>query len=592
MFFRLAVLLLPWSVSAFPGTLLSRDAEINTSYDYVIVGGGTSGLVSILVIEAGPIFNGEEEFNTILIPGNSTLDILGNANPQLRWGITGQPNAMLNNRTTEVIMPKLVGGGSAVNGMVLDRGSRRDYDEWAEYTGDKGWGWESMLKYFKKVESFTPPSKELQEQYGLEYDPEAHGYSGHVNSSYPPYVYGYFEHFIAAEKALGVPVPRDQANGNAVGSYWTPNTLDPVARTRSYSKTAYYDPAKSRPNLHLLYGDPDPDQRRKGSRNSSAALQQVKAKKEVILAAGGVHSPRLLQLSGIGDGRLLKKFGIPVVVDLPGVGNNYQDHMGASLIYNMTLTPDPTQFASNLTYRAEMAELYFHNRTGPFTLASGGHLTFYPFPIIAPTSYLSHLHNASLEDPAAHLRVDIHPHLVAGFREQRKLLLASFATNETAVNENVIALTSVQKPLSRGFVEIVSSSPWDKPTVDWRSLSNPLDMAVITEGSRFIRRVLARPELAGIVDPNEVIPGAGVQTDEEFAAWVAVDARPTFWHSSCSCAMVKREWGGVVDSKLKIYGVRGLRIVDASVMPMIPAKHLQNTVYAVAERAANLIKRE
>jgi choline dehydrogenase-like flavoprotein len=163
--------------------------------------------------------------------------------------------------------------------------------------------------------------------------------------------------------------------------------------------------------------------------------------------------------------------------------------------------------------------------------------------------------------------------------------------NETAVHENVISLASIQKPLSRGFVEIVSADPFDLPNVDWRTLSNPFDRDILLAGIRFIRRLLARPELSAW-NASETAPGPDVQAEEDLVLWIRENMTPTFFHSSCSCAMRKREWGGVVDGRLRVYGVEGLRVVDASVFPMIPAAHLSASVYAVAERAADLIKEE
>jgi choline dehydrogenase-like flavoprotein len=253
----------------------------------------------------------------------------------------------------------------------------------------------------------------------------------------------------------------------------------------------------------------------------------------------------------------------------------------------MTLNPDPAWLTSDATYRQEMLDLYLHNRTGPFTIAFGGRLSFYPLPMIAP-EYESLL-SASVHDDSTYLRSDLHPSLLAGFKEQKRILLASFATNESAVHENVITLASIQKPLSRGYVEIASADPFDLPAVDWRTLSNPFDRSILIAGMRFVRRLLMRPELAEW-NAVETSPGPDVQSDDDLLVWIREQMTPTFFHASCSCAMGPRKWGGVVDAKLKVYGVQKLRVVDASVMPMIPATHLSNSVYAIAERAADLIK--
>ncbi|KAF8247677.1 glucose-methanol-choline oxidoreductase [Wilcoxina mikolae CBS 423.85] len=324
----------PLLVSALPAVLLSRSSELLASYDYVIIGGDTAGLAVanrltenpkeiVLVIEAGPVLNGEEELMSLLIPGN-----FGSVTPRYQWNITSLPNKELNNRTTTPIVARIVGGGSALNGMMFDRGSRNDYNGWAELRSSP-----RLQRRCKRSGGLNMISL-LTEPMGM----------------------CSRQHLIAAEKALGIPKPKDSTNGEAIGSYWAPNSLDPRGYTRSYSMSAYHDESVTRPNYHLL-----PEHIvtkilfKEGtavgvefSTGKSAPLQTVTAKKEVILSAGGIHSARLLQHSGIGDKRLLTKFDIPVVVDLPGVGNNFQDHSGASLVYNITLNPDPNWLTTQL----------------------------------------------------------------------------------------------------------------------------------------------------------------------------------------------------------------------------------------------------
>ncbi|KAI5810591.1 hypothetical protein BZA77DRAFT_340189 [Pyronema omphalodes] len=607
---RVLLLASPLLVNAVPtthGTVLQREEQLLASYDYIVIGGGTAGLVvanrlsedgkdTVLVIEAGRILSGEEELYKVLIPGNVTSW----TRPQpaeFQWNITSLPNKELNNRTSTVIVPYIVGGGTAINGMQFDRGSRRDYDEWAEYMGDDGWGWESMLKYFKKSETFHPPSPQVAAEWNITYDPSAHGTSGPIHSSFAPRIYSHFHPFIAAEKALGVTVPFDHTNGEAIGSYWTPNSIDPRSWTRSYSKSGYHDLSVQRRNYHLFSQRTVTKIIFSGTAaigvefgtHKGGALTTVKARKEIILSGGGVQSARLLQLSGVGDERLLKKHGIPVVVDLPGVGQNFQDHSGSSLQYDMTLEPEITQFANNATYKALAMEQYLQNKTGPYVLAPiGPHLSFYTLPMITER-YEQLVSSAENEDAAKHLRPDIHPTVLAGYKRQKNILLSGFRTNDSAVNENVLTLSSVQKPLSRGFVEISSADPWAKPLVDWRTLSNPFDMAVVIEGVRFVRKIWARPEVQ-VLKPKELVPGLEVNSDEQLQAWVRKTQTPTFWHPSCSCAMGKREEGGVVDARLRVHGTKRLRVVDASVIPMIPATHISSTVYAIAERGADLIR--
>ncbi|KAI5804517.1 hypothetical protein EDC01DRAFT_760865 [Geopyxis carbonaria] len=592
------------AVNAFPGTILSRDAAVRAEYDYVVVGGGTSGLVvanrltedpdvSVLVIDAGQILEGDAE-NEILVPravGNFT-------EATHTWGFQGVPNAGLNNRTTQLWMSKLVGGGSAINGMFFDRGSQSDYNQWAEYTGDDGWGWETLLKYFKKAETFTPPPENVRKEFGIEWDPAAHGTDGPVHSTYPPWIWPTFKPVMRAMSAMGIPMPRD-GGMNAIGAFFVPNSLDPKDNTRSYAKTAYHEVAAKRENYELVTGQVVTkilfNKHKKAigvtyAPSAGSVPTKVSAKAEVILAAGAVMSAQLLQLSGIGDPRLLHKFGIPVISKLPGVGENFQDHAGVTLGYNLTLAKDrdPAKLINNATYRDEMIDLYWKNRTGPYTVAQGNWASFLPLPMITP-DYASLLAAAAAQSPGAHLRPNTDPSVRRGYEAQKKILLRDFATNASAVDEQILSEASVQKPLSRGYVEITTTDPFVLPNLDWRTLSNPFDLAVLDAGVRFVRRVMAHPE-AAVLQPHEYDPGPDATSPAQIEAYIRGAMTPTFLHASGTCAMGKREWGAVVDTKLRVYGVRGLRVVDASVIPLIPATHISNTVYAVAERAADLIK--
>lgn len=313
------------------------------------------------------------------------------------------------------------------------------------------------------------------------------------------------------------------------------------------------------------------------------------------MAAGALHTPKLMQLSGIGPKALLESYGIPLVQDLPGVGSNLQDHptMYSALVFNSTIPsgyPDTNQLYTNATYAAEMLAQYHANRTGPYTMGLGNNAAFLPLPLIAPDRYKSLLSialaaNASTSDLAA---------VQAGYNKQRALLLAAFATNDVAVDEFLVGTSagagiSLQHPLSRGSVQIRSTSPWDNPMINSRSVSDPLDRAILVESMRYARRFHASPGMAPF-SPVEVSPGTDVVSDEALTEVAREALVPTFAHPSCTCPMMPREIGGVVDVKLRVYGISGLRIVDASVFPLIPACHLQATVYAVAEKAADIIK--
>ncbi|KAI5782551.1 hypothetical protein EDC01DRAFT_664109 [Geopyxis carbonaria] len=547
-------------------------------YDYILIGGGTSSLVlasrlsanpstTVLILEAGPILDGEAE-TQLLIPG-----YIGATGFRYDWNITSVPMASLNNRTTAISTGRIVGGGTAVNGMFFDRASARDYDNWATLTADAGWGWNSLFQCFRKSTTFRAPAPESN----ITYDASAYG-TGPVNAGYPPYILPFTRPLRAALVALGIATPIEGAAGKAVGAFWIPNSIDTRTMTRSYAKNAYYDPVRQRANLRLRTGAVVTRILFRGrtaagveyASGPNAPVQKAWARREVILSAGAVHSPRLLQLSGIGDARHLRSVGIKPLVDLPGVGSNLQDHAVLGLVYNSS-SPPPMP-------AAEALALYNKNLTGPYTASSGNFAAFLALDTFSNRT--SSLLRAAAADDATYLEADTHPHVAAGWRRQKSLLLATHDSADAAAAEFVTALASLQRPLSRGYVRIASASPWDKPRVDWRSLTHPLDLQILVDAARFVRRYSGA---------GETWPGAGVQSDADWEKAARERAGPTFAHPSCTTPMGRREEGGVVDSELRVYGVKGLRVVDAGVMPVVPATHLSASVYAVAERAAEVI---
>ncbi|KAH8148810.1 uncharacterized protein LAJ45_07153 [Morchella importuna] len=587
--------------------IVGRDVALFANYDYIIVGGGTSGLTvadrltedadkTVLVIESG---NLDDQEDSVLVPG-----LAGGTGKKYMYNMTCEPQPGINNRTYSFLAAHVVGGGTVVNGQAFDRGSRGDYDLW-EALGNQGWGWEGLLPYFKKSETFTPSPPEIVKEWGIEYDRSAHGFKGPVMSSMPTYYYPAMKFVFKAWKQLGIPYSRDGTNGNALGAFYFSNSVDPVTRTRSYARTAHYEPVKGRPNLHLLTGQTVTKLVIEGKKASAvkfassptASTTTISAKKEIILAAGSGHTPQILQLSGIGPKTLLKSLGIPVVVDLPGVGANFQDHPSyyTAGLFTNDMNPSPANM-SNATYAAEMLALYKYNRTGPYSSGFGTAAAFLTLPEIANKTRVSSLLNLiQRQDPSAHFPANTDATVIAGYKFQRTLLTSFMASGRIAVSENAFSalpgmLNSLQKPFSRGSIAINSTDPFANPVVDYRIFSNPADVEIFVDMIKSFRRVVGMPALKDlgpiITNPDP----ATVKSDEEIRAAIRANVVPTLAHPSCTCAMMKREHGGVVDAQLKVYGVKGLSIVDASVIPLIPATHLSSTVYAVAEKAADIIK--
>ncbi|KAL4757331.1 GMC family oxidoreductase [Aspergillus foveolatus] len=595
------------------GTILKGGTGILPFYDYVIVGGGVSGLLvanrltedpksmitslilihcvkltvrvaTVLVIEAGKIDNHSP---AIQYPRNVLLAPVNNS-----WPITSLPDAELNNRTTPVQAGLVLGGGGAINGMAFDRGSPGDYDLWGELTGDDSWGWERLLPYFKKSETFTPPSEDLQEEFGIGFRPDAHGFTG--------------PSFIRAVRQAGIPIQLD-GTANAIGGFWSPNSLDPVTRERSYGRTTYHELSNERQNYHVLLEAlvtrltpdlsgveyvPGYDPAFNAIPPGAERLK-VRARKEIIMAAGAIHTPKILQLSGIGSSDVLHGLGVEQVIDLPAVGENFQDHPVLYGSQELTNLGDPTQLLSyafsNATYDAEQGALYELNRTGRWTASWENIMSFLTaeYLNVSTTSLIQ----AAQQPADKFLRPGLDPTIVHGYEKVKTATLNSMIEGRITLTENLIGgIVSLQKPLSRGSVRAASTDPYNMPLVDYRAFTNPLDLTIFTQGIRFNTDVLpttdAYQELGTVVH----FPTPDL-SDTELEAVIRSSAAPTYNHASGTCAMLKLEDGGCVDNKLRLYGSMGrIRVVDASIFPVIPSAHTQSTVYAVAERAADIIR--
>ncbi|KAF8247273.1 alcohol oxidase [Wilcoxina mikolae CBS 423.85] len=604
------------SAFPFPGVLVERQEDLKHSYDYVVVGGGTEGLAvanrlsenkhkSVLVVEAGVLFN--ETQDDIMIPGYSAA--LGF---KYQWNFMSQPIKTLKDSGTFMIpAAKAVGGESAINSMSFDRGSKADYDMW-EAMGNKGWGWDGMLPYFKKSETFHPPSEKQVEEFGIGNDPEVHGTDGPIQVKFSSFIYPQYKTIVDAWKKVGVPVPKDATNGEGVGSLWIASPIDPKTETRSYARTGYHDKAANRSNYHLIVGQQvtkilfDKSKQATGvifSKDASSPSTKISVKEEVILAAGAFNNPKLLQLSGIGPKSLLEKLEIPVLVDLPGVGSNLQDHaLVRPLNYTTELHPtgpyiDPTPALTNTTYQAEQLAEYKSKHTGYYTRPlAGSTVAYIPLPIMAPDMYKSIIRASRSSKSEDYLPYSA-PAVMAGLKKQKKIILDGLMTEEVGAGEVSLrpgiapgpALVT-RKPLSRGYIEIASTNAFEDPKIYYNTLSDPTDVSILTQNIKFSRAFFESIGMASF-KPVETYPGKDVTSDEALAE-VAKGriVNPSVGHASCTCPMMDREIGGVVDEELKVYGVKGLRVVDLSIMPIIPCSHLVNTRYAIAEKAADIIK--
>lgn len=524
---------------------------------------------------------------SFMVPGNTPA-------PQFLYNLTSVPQLNANNRTFSVSNGCVVGGGSAVNGRLFDRGSKSDYDNWAKFEGNEGWNWDGVLPYFRKSVTFVKPTKEM-EKFGITYDIEAAwGGNTPVYASYPPYQYpGQKIMWNAWAEKEGVEVQKEHADGHAYGLFWAPTSMDPAAGyNRSFSGRGHWILVPPRDNYHLLtehkvikinFKEEDDARRAVSvtikSRSNNSTTFDVRAKQEIVISAAATRTPQLLQLSGIGPKRVLETAGIEMLIDLPGVGWNLQDHAFSSTAYNFTtdIWPNPSS-----------------NATVPYGGAVVSSGVFLPASTFLHENLLDQFAREILEqDPAAYLPVDVPKELLDGYSKQKEILLAAFKSKTSAVLEHLFSgaprgVAIYLKPFSRGIVYVNPADLEGEPIFDYRLLSNPVDLKIIVKMIQYIRNHFATSPTLRQLSPIELIPGSDVKTDEDVANWLVNESQlfASNGHSCCTAAMMPKGLGGVVDGELRVYGTRGLSVADLSIVPLIPGTHTQSTAYAIGEKVS------
>ncbi|GAB1312807.1 Glucose oxidase [Madurella fahalii] len=557
--------------------IVVESAEVaHQAYDYVIVGGGTAGLTladrltedgkhTVLVVEIGGFYNPESP-----------------SEPGCSFEVPSVPQVNLLNRSTVAFVGNCVGGSSAINGMALMRGSAKDYDIWAEL-GGKGsdWTWKDMLPYFKKAIHLREPDPEYAAKFNLTYDPEVWGQFANtrVYASWSRTLPELFKiGYAALQKVPGLAFPRD-GNGGTHGTFYYPISKDPTTDTRSYSRTGHWDRI-TRPNYHMIVGmranKINLERKRAVSvqfvpaDGSSATPTTVRARRDVILSAGALRTPQILQLSGIGPKKLLESAGIDVKIDLPGVGANFQDHpVGPEVQFNWTspLPPSPP----------------------PDILNDQGLTAIMSLPVVAPDTFQALSQKYASQDISKYLPPGTHPTVIRGQRAMQRIVAREMRDTQLSFINYVAAGLPSARPIafritSRGTVNINATSPESAPVVDYRALTNPVDLDLMIAYVRFLRWHFATHYAA--YNATEFAPGTDAQTHEQLAAFVAQGTSPTGFHPVGTAAKLPRELGGVVDEELLVHGLENLRVVDASVIPTIIAATTQQTVYAIAEKVS------
>ncbi|KAI5927166.1 hypothetical protein F4810DRAFT_432967 [Camillea tinctor] len=600
---------------------------MSEAFDYIVVGGGTSGLVvaarlsedadvHVLVIEAGTDQRTNPSLTTPgLIPSAYTHD-------GFIWPFKSVPQEQLKNRHLRQDTGKVLGGSSLTNFLMAMFPSRQNLDSWGKL-GNEGWSFDDLRPYFKKFSTTQAPSKGVREKLGgLSYYQADLSGDGPVQFSYDDEYSDVSASWFKTFAALGLEMKTDPRAGSAVGAFQNPSSIDPANRTRSSAVTAYYTSSvAARPNLTVLTGTTA--QKIVTVRHADHAVatgvqvrgpdgrvRTLAAKREVILAAGALRSPQLLELSGIGSRTRLEKLGVPVVVDSPGVGEHMQDHLMTAQLFPVRAgVPSRDALRDPRLFQAA-ADKYANTRSGP--LGSMGISAAY-VPMADRGGVMNSESRKALFDRHLNRGSTAREREYGLLRElletpeapavQHMLFPGSLTVTarpdtlgemfESKVPYDCVGImTLLNHPFSRGSVHAVSADPAAAPEWDPRFCSHPLDLEILARSVQFVERIVDTPPLRDVVDPNlKRIPDI-VADDLESARKIVRDYTVSCFHPSGSCGMRPREQGGVVDARLKVYGTANLRIVDASIFPLEPLGNIQTTVYAVAEKAADIIKED
>ncbi|ESZ96297.1 hypothetical protein SBOR_3352 [Sclerotinia borealis F-4128] len=571
------------------GLLFTSYYTLTLAYDFVIIGGGTSGLVianrlseipsiTVAVIEAG--FSVLNNTNVSRVDG-FTLGL----NTSIDWQYESTSQTYAGGRTLEFNAGKALGGTSTINGMTYVRAAPQQIDSWGQL-GNTGWNWSTLYPYYKKSESFTIPTH-AQTAAGASYVPAFHGENGplKVGYAYDLNNGSLFSHVGKAWETLGVKRTQDMNGGNVTGYMVGPSTLDREKNVREDAARAYYYPIQGRSNLHVFLNT---TARRIvwGSNlgatytasgvevlNSNGEIEVINATKEVIVSAGTLRSPAILELSGIGNPTILRKYGIPINIILPGVGENLQDQPNNVLIYQ-----------GNTTY----------NGTVPY-------VTYAPLSSILPSvpaanistwaSSISAAINSSISPGAMNYLLTIQNDLINQNVPDIEVIFGNTVTLGSGPSVYLDTAFWGLLPFSRGNVHISSSDPTIYPTINPNFFLVDFDLKVQVAIAKWTRKFWAAKPLGSAF--TEISPGYAVipknATDAQWEIWIKSTFGPNN-HPVGTCSMQGTTSGGVVDSNLKVYLTSNVRVIDASILPYQVSGHLTSTLYAVAERASDIIK--
>ncbi|KAK4996892.1 hypothetical protein LTR66_003596 [Elasticomyces elasticus] len=603
--------------------LCSVDAFTAEQYDYIVVGGGTAGLcvaarltenpdVKVGVLEAGADRMDDKQISTpSLYPtliGREKYD----------WCMTSVTQPTAGNKKYSMPRGRVLGGSSAINYLMYVRGSRADYDGWASL-GNKGWDWEGLAPYFRKHQTLDPPETDDKHP-DPQFMPNAasdeyHGTNGPIHTSFNDYTFGFEEDFVKAAYEVGGSenTLHDAWSGDHLGFY---SSLGAVDRTtdngnRSYSATGYLRPNLGRPNLKVLTEAYATRVLLDGTTATGVEFThagqkyQVKASKEVILSSGVIQSPQLLELSGIGDPEVLKEAGIDCVVENKGVGANFQDHVLGGMLYDLADGVISMDALHGAEFAKAQQELYDTKRKGMYGS---------PGMLMGFVSYASLVDKETLDATIEEIRNN--SLAKTKFEKSQEQLIINqlsdpkFANIQTfcipcqldvSAGHDQVAffsappdgknraslLVCLEHPLSRGSVHITSSDPTKAPRIDPGYFRNGADAKILAESIKWMDKVANQPIMKKNLAKRILPPqDASIEKEDERVEYVRNHVS-TQYHLIGTCSM-----GEVVDDRLRVKGVKGLRVIDASIFPGHVSGNIMSTTYAVAEKGADLIKED
>ncbi len=517
-----------------------------SDFDYIIVGAGSAGCVlanrltedprtRVLLLEAGP----RDTHFWIHVPlGYGKLF----ARSDINWGYESEPEPALNGRRIFTPRGKVLGGSSSINGLVYIRGQPEDYDGW----GIPGWNFDALLPYFKKSENQSRGADAW------------HGVGGPLEVSDLPDRHELCDAFIASAMALGIPRNDDFNGASQEGTGYYQATAR--RGRRCSAATGYLRPAEKRPNLKVEVNALVTKILFEGNRavGVKVGARTLRANREIILSGGTFNSPQLLQLSGVGPRELLERHGIAVVHDSPGVGADLQDHFYARTFWRCCKSITLNDDMMSLWRKARMGLNYGLFKKGPLTVSAGYAAAF-----------------VRTRPEAA--RPDAQLYFINFSTAKRGGVLHQHSGFTCAVSQMQVE--------SRGSVSIRSADPAAPPEIRYNYLATENDRRVMIEGLKIARKICQTPPMRDYVT-DEFLPGRDVQSDDEWLAFCR-QVGETVFHPTSTCRV-----GRVVDERLRVKGLQGLRVIDASVMPAVPSGNINAAVIAIAEKGADLVKED